>query len=291
MKFYKNKKIIFRFDAGEFDGFGHLKRTEPLISFLINKGFIIVICTNSKTKKFLNKNLKNQFFFIKKKKESEEKYLNRISNRYQGYIIIIDKLYNYKRKEINKLKKTNEVIFIQNYSSGAKISDKIIFPDDHNSIPKRKNIYNSSKYLVFRDEISKIKKIKRENYLAVSFGGSDPYSLTIKIAKMLKKIDWKNKTIFFYGEAFKKKEDLTKEIKKIDNFKILKFDLKKIISARLIISAFGVTTYEIANFQTKNLVLPLSLKINIPNIRLFKSTTNLGYYSDLDLKKTKKYFV
>ena len=97
----------------------------------------------------------------------------------------------------------------------------------------------------------------------------------------------KTKQFFFYGEAFKKKEDLTKEIKKIDNFKILKFDLKKIISARLIISAFGVTTYEIANFQTKNLVLPLSLKINIPNIRLFKSTTNLGYYNDLDLKKLK----
>jgi spore coat polysaccharide biosynthesis predicted glycosyltransferase SpsG len=287
MKFYKNKKILFRFDAGEFDGFGHLKRTEPLINFLISKGFNVIICTNSKTKNFLNKNLKNKIYFIKKKKESEEKYLNRISDNFNGYIIVIDKLYNYRKKEINDLKKKNEVIFIQNYSSGAKISNKIIFPDDHNFMPKKKNIYTGSKYLVLRDEISKIKKIENKNCLAVSFGGSDPYNLTIKIAKILKKINWKNKTIFFYGDAFKKKKNLIKVVKNNKNFKILRFDFKRLVNARLIISAFGVTTYEVANFKTKNLVLFLNPKISLPDISLFKSTKNLGYYNHLDLNKLK----
>ena len=60
MKYYKNKKIIFRFDIGNFDGFGHYKRSIALIEFLIKKKFSITICTNYLSIKFLNKKLKKK---------------------------------------------------------------------------------------------------------------------------------------------------------------------------------------------------------------------------------------
>ena len=41
MKYYKNKKIIFRFDIGNFDGFGHYKRSSALIEFLIKKNLVL----------------------------------------------------------------------------------------------------------------------------------------------------------------------------------------------------------------------------------------------------------
>jgi spore coat polysaccharide biosynthesis predicted glycosyltransferase SpsG len=287
MKYYKNKKIIFRFDIGGLDGFGHFKRSIPLINFFIKNGFLIVICTNFQSKKFLNLNLKNRVF-LKKEHESEESYLRKINKKYEGFIIIIDKLYNYKKNSIVQLKNKNEVVFIQNYSSGAKIANKLIFPDDHNlSFKKNKKIYTGSKYLVLRDEINKIKNIKRKNYLGITFGGSDPYNLTIKVLNILKKIKWKNKTIFFYGDGYKKKNTLIKKVREISNFKASKFNFKKLISSKLIISSFGVTSYEVAHFKIFNLVILLNKKIDISKIDFMSSTIKLDHYKDLNLYKIK----
>ena len=285
MKFYKNKKIIFRLDAGKKDGFGHLKRSVPLINFLLRKSFSIVICTNNSTKNFLSKNLQKKVF-LKKNNETEEIFFHRIKNKFRGYIIIIDKIYSYKKQTIIDIKKENEVIFIQNFSSGARFSNKLIVPDDHNKSKKvEKNVFRGSKYLVIRNEIKKIKSIKESNFLGVTFGGSDPYNLTIKILEILQKINWKKKTIFFYGEGYLNKKDLIKKVSKVKNFDTCKFNFKKLLKSRLILSAFGVTSYEIAMFNVNNLVILLNKKIILPQIHTFSSTNLLGYYKNMNIKK------
>ena len=99
MKYYKNKKIIFRFDIGNFDGFEHYKRSSAFIEFLIKKKFSVTICINRPSIKFLNKKFKKKVF-VKKSKENEEKFLNRVSKTFEGNIIIIDKIYSYKKNSI-----------------------------------------------------------------------------------------------------------------------------------------------------------------------------------------------
>ena len=41
MKYYKKKKIIFRFDIGNLDGFGHYKRSIAFIDFLVRKNLVL----------------------------------------------------------------------------------------------------------------------------------------------------------------------------------------------------------------------------------------------------------
>ena len=72
MKYYKKKKIIFRFDIGNLDGFGHYKRSIAFIDFLVRKKFSITICTNRYSLKFLNEKFKKRFLSkrIKKMKKN-----------------------------------------------------------------------------------------------------------------------------------------------------------------------------------------------------------------------------
>ena len=99
------------------------------------------------------------------------------------------------------------MFFFQNDSMGAKIADKIIFPDDHTKkFTSSKRYFFGSKYLALRDEILRIKKVKSFNYLGINFGGSDLWYYN-KISKNFEKIKWDKKTIFFIGKDFKDKKN------------------------------------------------------------------------------------
>lgn len=294
MKYYKKKKIIFRFDIGNLDGFGHYKRSIAFIDFLVRKKFSITICTNRYSLKFLNEKFKKKVF-IKKNKENEEKFLLRISNTFEGNIIIIDKIYDYKKSSIEILKKKNDVIFFQNNSNGSKIANKIIFPDDHTKkFTSDKRYFFGSKYLAVRNEILKIKKVRSHNYLGINFGGSDPFGITVKVAKILKRIKWDKKTIFFIGKDFKDKEKLLSTIKSIKNFYIKKFDIRSLLNAKILITSFSIIAYEISYFNKLNLVVTLNKSIKLPNISLSKNFINLGFYKNLNniflQKNLKKYW-
>tara|TARA_B110000037_G_scaffold214058_1_gene269400 strand:+ start:2617 stop:3582 length:966 start_codon:yes stop_codon:yes gene_type:complete len=283
MKLIKNKKLIFRFDIGNKDGLGHYNRSIILINYFIKKNFTVKICTNTKSKKFFNKNLiKN--IFLKKKNENEDTFINRISAKFTEYIIFIDKAHEFKKKDLVNLKKKNQIIIIQNIFKSSEIADKIIFPDIHNKTKYKKNkIFTGLKFFLLREEIYKTKNISQNNNLAVTFGGSDPYNLTTKILKILKKIKWEEKTYFHIGKAYsnEQKISLTKEIKKHKNFYISKFNIKNIIKSRIVISSFSTLSYEMAYLKKINFVLLLRKKINIPSNIFFKNTINLGYYSNI----------
>ncbi len=283
MKLIKYKKLIFRFDIGHKDGLGHYNRSLILIKYFLQKKFNVKICTNSKSKKFFNNKLQ-ELIFLKKKNETEDKYINRISSKFKNYIIFIDKLYNYKQKHILNLKKKNELIFIQNFFKSSLLADKIIFPEIHNKIQNKKNkVFTGLKYFLIRNEILKIKKIDQKKNLAVTFGGSDPYNLTFKIYKILKKIKWNEKTIFYLGSSFSKdqKIKLANEIKKYKHFYISNFDIKKIANSKLIISSFGTFSYEMAYLKKLSFVVLLRKNIKIPTNYFFKNTINLGYYRNI----------
>jgi spore coat polysaccharide biosynthesis predicted glycosyltransferase SpsG len=128
-----------------------------------------------------------------------------------------------------------------------------------------------------------MKNIYQNDNLAVTFGGSDPYNLTTKIFKILKKIGWGEQTNIYIGKAYSndQKINLIKKIKKHKNFNILKFNFKNIIKSRVIISSFSSFSYEMAYLKKINFVLLLRKKINIPSNIFFKNTINLGYYSNI----------
>lgn len=50
MKFFENKKIIYRFEAGGENGFGHLNRSVEFIKFLKKKNLILLFALQKKVK-------------------------------------------------------------------------------------------------------------------------------------------------------------------------------------------------------------------------------------------------
>ena len=127
--------------------------------------------------------------------------------------------------------------------------------------------------------------------IAVSFGGSDPLNLTLKMLKILKIINWQKKTVFYIGSSFTRNQinELKKQTKKFSNFQISNFNFKKIINSKLIISSFSNFAYEMAYFKKLTLVVLLRKNIKIPRNNFFKNTINLGYYSNLNSEMIRKF--
>jgi spore coat polysaccharide biosynthesis predicted glycosyltransferase SpsG len=291
MRFFENKKILYRFEADFEHGYGHLNRSLEFVKFLLKKKFKVIICTSKKSKK--NFEIRNSFFFYKNKNETESEYIKRISIKYKKYIMLIDCKYNYSKNSIKNLSKKNSIVFFQNFSEGINFSDKLIVPDSHsqNRIKKLNielpKIYLGSKYLILRNEIFSKKKIKTSKYLSLNFGGSDPNNMGEKILKFLIKFNWKYKTYFMLGKGHKKIDWQTKyTIPK--NITFCKFNFNKLINSELIISAFGVTTYEIAYHCTKNLIILNDDKKKFKLSNKFINIKCLGFYKKLNYDVLRK---
>ena len=254
----KNKfLILFRFDLGNKFGLGNYRRLKPFIS-LLGKKHKVIIFTNSPDL------IKEKIKKIKVNELNEEKkILNFIAhNKNYNYLTIVDKLKKYKKSFIKKIKINSKLIMFHNFFESSKYADILIFPimhftkNDSTKIQKLKTKNNlilyGKNYLIINKNIFNLKKkgkIKK-NYIVISTGGSDPYDYTTKILKifLLKKLNLKYKIIFLIGKIKKNKEVIKKKIKNI-SFK--KFNYKDLISASLVVSTFGVITYELLFMKKK----------------------------------------
>ena len=115
------------------------------------------------------------------------------------------------------------------------------------------------------------------------------FNLTLKILKILKIINWQEKTVFYIGSSFTKKlkNKLKTQTKKYSNFHISNFDIKKITNSKLVISSFGNFAYEMAYLNKLTLVVLLRKNIKIPINNFFRNTIDLGYYPNINSKMIK----
>lgn len=285
MKFFENKKILYRFESGGKHGFGHLNRSLEFIKFLSKKNFKVTICASRETKKYIK--IQNLFFFYKDKNSSENDFLRKVNGIYKNNIIIIDFKYNYSLSSIKNLAKNNSIIFVQNFSKGVGYADKLIIPDSHsykriiNRNFAKSKIYFGSKYLILRDEILNLKKIKSKKYLSINFGGTDPNNIGEIVLEMLIKSNWNKKTYFMLGDG-QKHNDLKNKYKIPKNIIFCKFNIKRLMNSELTITAFGVTTYELAYHGVKNLIILNDDKKKFKLNNKFINVKNLGFYKKLN---------
>ena len=272
----KKLNLYLRFDEGEFDGLGHGARSIELAKEL-KKKFNVILCTNKISKNLTHR--KKFKIFFKHKNEKEENFLLRISYNHKNSNLFIDKNYNYSKNFLRILsKRFNKVFFYQNFSKGIQKQNIIInpTPDLNSSVNLKKKfnqnkIYNGNKYFI----IPKSRYTKKGNYLGISFGGSDPKNISIKVLKFLIKMNWKISTYLFLGTFFK----FEKKINKLNlpkNIKIRKFDKIKFHGSRLAVCSPGVTAFEL-----------LSKKVYALHISHSKKHDNLGKYIEKKYKFSK----
>lgn len=292
------KIIVFRCDASNKTGWGHMIRELAVASFLKNKNRVIF--ASERNKDILKIKKDGYELFFKKILETEENFLKRIKKNLRPHILIIDKKYSYNPKIIKEIKsKEFKVIAVDNYYEGLREMDEIVFPTAHlekeivrqfMSKNKLKNIKSGFDYIILRKEILALrKKSKNENKkgVIVSMGGTDPEGLTFLAIGLLKKINSTEEIKILVSKAFKFKERLNKIKKNLpSNFKILDYSPEYLPKARLAFCAFGVTVYEMIYLGVP-VICVSHTKENAGGEKLLEKKgfiKGLGYFKDIKEK-------
>jgi len=249
-------KIIFRCDASKDIGLGHLIRclaiadcmdTKNEITFALNK--------NNIADELIAENYES---INQKKDESELDFLLRVKEQIDPDVIVIDKKYNYKKKDFFKLKESKiNVVLIDVLCEGLELADEIIIPGafiDDNIFPKYlssvriKSIKKGPKYIIVNKNLpSKVdldtKKFKHDKNIIITVGGTDPSGVLFSILSFLS--DLELDVSLLVGDHFKHKDKLIKLDKMNPCIHIVPFNLAKLVKADIAICTFGVTLYEL----------------------------------------------
>lgn len=240
-------KILVRLNISKQIGTGHFRRMLNLANFMSNNQFVFIVNTDDKSNTiFEDKNI----VFI----NNEDEFFEILKNN--NYDVIIFDFLKYDENYIENIKNivSSPIASFHEYNDYNKYSDLVINYNLFNGHDKfsNKNYLFGPEYIIFSDEIEKYNQIKKENYVFVSFGGSDPSNLTQK----------------FIEEIALKRDDLKFKIH-VGNFNNIDMIEKKNIeylvtpkdvfiymsAAKLAITAGGNMMYELIYFNTPCIVI------------------------------------
>ena len=286
MAFKTQKKIIIRFDSGNENGIGHAKRCLKIANKLRKRNHVI-LCCNKETLKVSQ--LKGFKIILKKQKETEENFLKSITKNLSNAKIVIDKLYKYKSQLIKKItQNNNRLVLIQNYNSAINKETTVIQPSEHSPInliskikKKTKKLFYGKNYIILDKKFRK--KPTKGKYLAINFGGSDPKKITLKIVKLLNKINFKIKTFVLVG-PLNDGIRMIKKINRLKNLHIMKFEPEKLFNSNMVICSFGIMSYELIHNKIFSLNISHSTKHSkAANLfeKKYSLSKNLGVYDTL----------
>lgn len=248
------KKILFRVDAGDEIGLGHFYRSVNLAEELARNGHFIIFCF--KPTKFWFEIVEAKFSFETKILAEEGRYKSEIEiikdNDFD--ILYVDGFIDYEEKFIGEIKKYDVgVIFYQNLTKAKKFADVYILPSIHQDktffldFDLHTIIYSGLKYFTFSKEIIKLDRkvpTKKLNSVGIIAGGSDPRNALMRLKVLIDQSDiLRNlKFTFYYGVNYLYKSEINQYHD--ENCKWKEFNHELILSEDLLISAFGVSTYE-----------------------------------------------
>ncbi|MFT6850619.1 MAG: spore coat polysaccharide biosynthesis predicted glycosyltransferase SpsG [Sphingobacteriales bacterium] len=242
----KEISILFRVDAGNEVGLGHFFRSLSLANHLSSNGYKIVFCFNPSD--FWGKqslvidhecipllNPENGMLDIVKEKNISLFYL--------------DGLINLKSSCLQEIRKEVPVVFYHNVTEARFNCDLFILPAIHydtgylNDLSQKVILYHGLDYIMLNPAILGHKKgvPKSPSTIVITCGGSDPTNLAETICEA---IDFDA----FPSLSFKLLRGLDdKKSLKLphENFSEEPFDFKTILESGLVISAFGVLTFEL----------------------------------------------
>lgn len=253
------KTLVFRVDAGNEIGFGHAVRCISLAKHLIFTYGIKVVFYSSPNdnleKLYRQQGVRHIFYGGL----NENQFLEKIREENPDSVLFIDKLYAYTAETIRGLKSDLKIIMFHNECDGMFESDFAIFPSAHlddEIIQDRrwkdspvKFLYGPN-YIVINEQYVKLVRentgVNTQPYLAITTGASDPQGLLITIIKWINQSDLDISVKALYGFDFYQKDILDGLLPKLkQTIKVVKFNYKDLLSSYLVVSAVGVTTYEL----------------------------------------------
>ncbi|HET8858755.1 hypothetical protein [Marivirga sp.] len=245
--------ILFRVDAGGEVGLGHYYRSVALANKLSEKGHKILFAHNPSDFWDLEKSkgFTFQTFELNSLKQINELL---IIKQYLIDLFYVDGIIEFDKEFISQIKKYAKIAFYQNISNSKYLADLFILPSINQKKPffsdfkPSTRVYQGLEYFTFHNKVTSLKKkesINEVKNIGIIAGGTDPKNTLKIIQGMLDKKDYKNISFnFFYGNDYKYLIDLKKYNTKYTNFLYNEFNHQDILKNDLLISAFGVSTYE-----------------------------------------------
>ncbi|OEY73949.1 glycosyltransferase [Salegentibacter salarius] len=244
-------KFLFRVDAGGKIGLGHFFRSINLAKKLTKRGHSVIFV--HKESLFWKEQKNNNFPFEAFQILTSQTELE-IIKKYKIDKFFVDGIINFSTEFVEEIKLHSEIIFYQNLSDSKFFADKFILPSIHqsdsffNNFNKSTKIYQGLQYFTFNENIEKLtekKPVEKVKNIGVIAGGSDPKNTLEKILSMLEHFDSEYVNfIFFYGVDSSFDKIFRHSKLKNSNISCLPYDHSKILNCDLLISAFGVSTYE-----------------------------------------------
>lgn len=239
--------ILVRLDISKQIGTGHFRRMLNLANFMSNHEFTFVVHTDNKDNTIFEG--KNIIFIY-----HEEQFFDFLKEN--TYDVFIFDFLRYEENYIKCIKSiiSSPIVSFHEYNDYDESSDLIVnynIINGHDRVTEKKYLFGPE-YIIFADDIAKYKDIKKEDFIFVSFGGSDPSGLTQKFIDeiTLKRDDLKFK---IHVGNFNNINMIQKtNIEYLLNPKDLFIDMS---SARLAVTAGGNMMYELIYFNTPCLVI------------------------------------
>lgn len=170
--------ILIRLDVSKQIGTGHFRRIANLSRYMKNDKFFFLIITDDKNNQLFNG---YNIYFTDPKNEADK--IRKMAAENSIDIILID-LLHYSHSYIRQIKETTrkKVVTFHEYNDYSDFSDLTINYNFFNGFDTfgTSAFLTGPKYIIFDDTITHFQNIKKENFIFVSFGGSDPKGITEK---------------------------------------------------------------------------------------------------------------
>src|SRR3989344_3900745 len=178
--------------------------------------------------------------------------------------IVINDVLNLEEDYMKELKKMNLLVvnFEDKELSVTREYADIVFNSLYHDKNAKANYYHGPKYAPLKDSFKSVKKKKVnkecKNFL-LAFGGADPSGFTIKVSKVLNKIDDIHTTLFL-GPSFGSHQQLYDLLKYLDKNKFtIKYDIEynteDFEKADIAIASGGHTSFELASAGIPTILL------------------------------------
>lgn len=246
-------KILFRVDAGGNVGLGHFCRSISLAKRLREKGYVVVFSFVESV--FWSDRMREGFDFAVEplnQVDSEEK-TRRFIELHGIDVYYVDAILEFSDGFVESLRQICRVVFYQNMSRSAPLADVFIYPslrvnpDFFAQFDIRSVIYRGLEFVLLHPDIAKIpRKVnlhKKVSTVAVAAGGTDPLDTLRRIYSIVKAGGFNEfRFVFFYGSDYAFKTEIPRDCPL--NIEFQEFDHRSILKADVLLTAFGVSTYE-----------------------------------------------
>lgn len=295
-----SKRLVFRVDAGQETGMGHLVRCLALASFLQEHYFCGIAFILKNNGDEASKIVEKKGFVVNSlppdvSQNDELLCLEKFIKEYRGNGIILDLTEKITTAHyVKKLKELNlPVICIDNNSEGSRLADVTIITGLHQKPGEewkhyQGKLFYGGEYLILRKELTKQypKSPNTIPHILIAMGGSDPRNLTMLVLSHLIPLFTDLKISVMVGPFYPYYNDLRTFLSNYPDISLY-FDLENpawlFSQASIAITSFGVTTYELAAFGVPAIVInPTRYHHQVAKkVMKYGFYINAGYYKEL----------